>query len=151
MKAKLSNLELVNFVVQESAFKITHTKEEPVIQIKRKLHKRKFRINFNILESSDDEDIFLIELEINSFPKSKRISPGYDFMIKLTARFYLKNRKKLPIEKETQYILYSALPMTISLARTEISHLSANGTFGTYILPAIDMQYLVKNWIDGNR
>ncbi len=150
MKAKLSNLELLNFVVEQSAFKTTFIQGDSIEQVKKKLHKRIFSVDFDILEKSDHAEIFLIKLKINSFPKTKRKTSAYDFMIKITAKFILHGRKKLSESKEFQYILYSALPMTVSLARTEIAHLSANGIFGKYILPAIDMQSLIDEWIAKN-
>ncbi len=148
MKAKFSDLKLTNYFLKSSKFSTTLKSDESMVVVKKKLHNRPFNVDFDIFENADNKNLFYIELNINSFPKTKRKTSGYDFQISLIADFELENIEQIPDDKQNQYILYSALPMVISIARSEISHITANGMFGKYVLPAINLPELVNEFID---
>jgi len=151
MKAYFSELKMHSYIIEESAFKTTFTGDDKIQIVKSKIHSRIFNIDFDIFDNKDNNDYFFIDLKIDSFPKTKRKTAGYDFKVRIKADFELYKRDNYEESKQFQYILYSALPMTISLIRSEISHLTANGIYGKYTLPAIDLQKLVNDWFDKNQ
>jgi len=147
MKAKFSNLKFKNYILKNSKFSTTLKSGDNVLTVKKKIHNRLFNVDFDIFENADNQNLFYIELVIDSFPNVKRKTSGYDFQISLIANFELENSENIAEEKQNQYVLYSALPMVISIARSEISHITSNGMFGKYILPAINLPELVDEYI----
>lgn len=148
MKAKLSKLKFNKYYIVNSRFSTKFYKTSKKKDLKQIIHNRLFEVDFDILENENSED-FVITININSFNinKGKRIN-GYDFQISARGFFTLTEKDEIEEDKQFQYMLYSALPMVISLCRSHLSSLTANGLFGVYTLPAVDLQALVNDWFD---
>jgi preprotein translocase subunit SecB len=151
MRPKFSDLKFIDYILNETKFFSVVNENDDFETIRNKIQQRKFDIDFDIFINEENNDIFKIILKIDNFSKNKQKIFGYNFLIEITASFYLKNLQKLPTKKQTQYILFSALPMTISLARAELGHITANAVLGRYILPAIDINDLIDKWSDKNK
>lgn len=148
MEAKFSNLKLNRYFILSSKLSTKFKETDKLSVVKQNLHKRPFEIDFDVLENENKGE-FLINVKINSFSlnKNKRTG-GYDFSVSAKGLFYLENIEEIEEDKEFQYVIYSALPMIISICRSHISALTSNGFFGTYTLPAVDLQSLVNDWFE---
>ena len=148
MKAIFSDLKLNRYFILDSRFTTKYYKSNKILDVKQNLHSRPFEIEFDILESEKKEDI-AITVNINSFSLNRgKKTGGYDFSITARGFFTLENIEDIEEDKEIQYILYSALPMIISICRSHLGSITANGLYGVYTLPAIDLPAIVNDWFD---
>lgn len=146
MIPEFSELKFLNYLVNESSFSTIHKEDISIEKVKETINQQSFSVDFEVFENEDDNRFFFIELNINRSKRKKQA--GYSFNISIVANFELTNRSEIPEKKELQYILFSALPMVISLARSEISHITSSGIYGKYILPSINLPDLVKKWMN---
>ena len=153
MKPKESPLKLQRFLILKNCVEAVFVDDldESDINIDTEEGKIPFvpalDLNFDILDNPLNPDEFAIKLNV----RTKRVKyslPGYKFEITVIGEFYLQERKNLKPERHTQYVLYSALPMVVSFARSEIANLTAKGLFGAYYLPAINLPDLVEQWFN---
>ncbi|MBN2664373.1 MAG: hypothetical protein JXR68_12050 [Bacteroidales bacterium] len=143
-EVKISDLKLVRYNIIESSFITVKNNDDSITKIKQGLNTRPYNIDLTVLESKNKES-FLLKIEVNNYSE-KKLS-GYDFNISLLTSFELDGIEKMDKEIITQYILYSAFPMALNIARTHISNNTSNGFFGRYILPAINLPEFIEKWI----
>ena len=153
MKPKQSPLKLQRFLILKSCLETVVVEEMDDSEIDFEAEEGKIPfvpamdLDFDILDNPLNSDEFAIKLNIRT-KKAKYNLPGYKFEISVIGEFYLQERKNLKPERHTQYVLYSALPMVISFARSEIADQTAKGIFGAYYLPAISLPDLVEQWFN---
>lgn len=149
MEAIFSDLKLNRYFILDSRLASKFYKSNKLADVRKILHDRPFEIEFDILESTHKKDDIAITVRINSFTLNKgKRTGGYDFSVTARGFFAIENIKDIGEDEEIQYLFYSALPMIISLCRSHLSSLTANGLFGVYTLPAVDLQALVNDWFD---
>lgn len=97
-------------------------------------------IEFNISRKVD-EDIIRVLIEITGSPFE---SQGYDFRCAGLGFFSLPN--SIDSVRSDKLVLFSAVPLVIGFLRERLSEVTAQSLYGRYLLPAIDMVDLIKNW-----
>ena len=138
MEVRLSELKLQRYDIIDSKLGTHNKKTYNLDETRKEIYSRNFEI--------DKTDNFVIELQIENKLNKRKKESGYDFFVNLSCLFSLDGLGKLPKEQKGQYLLYSALPMTVGIARTHLSMLTTNAIFGKYILPAIDLPNLIEMW-----
>jgi preprotein translocase subunit SecB len=148
MEIKRSELNILSYNILNSNFTTVIKSEDKISTLKKGIHNKNFTIDFDIFSGKADTE-FSIMLQISSTDKKNKIpESGYSFSLKVRCLFYLDTIKELNDDIRNQYILFSALPMVISIARSHLALVSANGIFGTFTLPAIDLQNLINKWFE---
>ncbi len=141
MKVKNSQLNFEDFKIMACSFAaIPSDKKIP----SKDLQNIPVDVDFDILSKNTDTSKFKILLQIAS-KDSKKMQRGYMFSIISEASFNIIGFSKLSKEKRDQFILYTALPLSISMVRSHLYNASASFTYGPYLLPSIDLLDLVKN------
>jgi len=112
-----------------------------------RLDKLKLGCDFEVFTSSNEDDTFdfIINLNIKCNEDEK---PGYFMDLGAVGEFSLKNRKSLSEKTERQYILFTALPMVINGTRTFIQTVTALSPFGSFLLPALNLQEIIESHRD---
>ncbi len=111
-----------------------------------KLRSLPYQINFDILTKDTSEDEagrhleFLIKLKLVVNPQKR---PGYFIQSSFVCFFRVKNFRKLDEDVVNQYIVFTALPMSINSIRMYLSVMTARGFYGEYFLPPVDMKDLL--------
>jgi uncharacterized membrane protein len=147
MNTDLSDLRLLRYNIIESAFKTVRLKEDSVSNVRKNLNNRTYNVELKVLEAKDNKS-FILKVDVDNI--SEETISGYNFQVSLIANFELKDMEKLEKEILTQYILFSAFPMALGLARTHLANNTTSGFFGRYILPAIDLTKFIDNWLVEN-
>jgi preprotein translocase subunit SecB len=70
--------------------------------------------------------------------------PGYCFSIVAQGTFNYDKTTKINTKDKDTLLYRSAIPIVIGQIRSYLSTLTAHGPFGIYLLPAIDMNDLLK-------
>ncbi len=105
--------------------------------------------DFDIFTSvkKEDEYNFIVNFNIKCNEEEK---PGYYFDIGAVGEFTLKDTENLREKIEQQYVLYTALPMVINSLRIYLQNITAMHAFGTYLLPTLDLNELIKSKFSNN-
>ncbi len=141
MEIKKSDLEFLDFNITEMNLEIYQT------NLFLDLNNMPIDLNYDILESEDEKDFFLIKVDL-SINKNK-LKKNYLFIhLKAEGYFKLNDISKKDEKKTIQYLYFTALPMLINSIRTYIMHITSFTSFGKYILPTIDLNELIKNITD---
>ncbi len=135
MQIKKSDLNFERFNILACSFAVTPSTKKIS---EKQLTSNSIEFDFDIFFNNNNGNKFkiLIQLESNDPEKPK---PGYIFSVICEAYFYLKGISKLKKDKKDQYILFTALPLTVSMIRSHLYNLSANYPYGHYLLPSIDL------------
>ena len=113
----------------------------------------KQRVRLSSLKLDCDFDIFTTEKKEGSIDFmvnfnikcNEEEKPGYFFDIGAVGEFTLKHIDNIDDQVEQQYILYTALPMIINSVRIYIQNITSMHTFGTYLLPILDLGKLIED------
>ncbi len=101
-------------------------------------------VDFEIFEAKDNEYLYNIVLNINGNYNENPVS-GYKFSITVNGIFELTDIKEDNKSQIGQFLNYSALPMLISSVRNYILNISSYAPYGKYLLPALDLNALIKD------
>ena len=112
-----------------------------------RLDKLRLGFDFEVFTSSNKDDTFdfIINFNIKCNEDEK---PGYFMDLGAVGEFSLKNRKSLNEKTERQYILFTALPMVINSIRTYIQTVTALSPFGSFLIPALNLQEIIESHKD---
>lgn len=99
-------------------------------------------VDFNILTHVSDKSKYKITLSLSGNTK-KPEKPGYSFSLYSEAMFYIPNIETYDKNSLDKLFLHTALPILISHVRTFLINSTCYMPYGRYILPCIDMTYLV--------
>ncbi len=135
MRIQKSDLNFEKFNILACSFAVTPSQKKIS---KKQLQSNPIEFDFDILFNKNNGNKFkiLVQIESNNNEKPK---PGYIFSVVCEAYFYMKGMSKLTDNKKDQYILFTALPLTISMIRSNLYNLSSNYPQGHYLLPSIDL------------
>lgn len=140
MEIKKSELSLENFIVQACSFQTIPSDNKPTIK---QLKNLPVELDFDILFNKNNSSRFKLLIEVSS-NTDENPEPGYSFSIVSEAEYNIKGLSKMEDNKQQQYILYTALPLAISMIRSHLYQTSANFPHGHYLLPSIDLNDLFK-------
>lgn len=97
----------------------------------------------------EDPDARRVLISIQGNDQEKPV-PGYCFSIVAQATFNYEQNPKITKEEKDILLTHSAIPIVIGQIRSYLSTLTAHGPFGIYLLPAIDMNDLLKQKEEAN-
>ncbi len=100
-------------------------------------------IDFDIYSGEEDSDARKIVLSISG-NDMEHPTPGYCFSIIAEGNFSYNKTIKLAKQDKDILLTHSAVPIMIGQIRSYLSTLTALGPFGTYLMPSIDMNYLLN-------
>lgn len=107
-------------------------------------------IDFETFKANENEHLYNVALNINGNNLDNPVI-GYKFSIIANGIFELTRFEEFDKEKVDQFLLFSALPMLISSVRNYLLNLTSYAPHGKYLLPAIDLNDLVKRKIESNK
>ncbi len=142
-KINSSDLVLKKFFITNST--LLSIFPEPGQRIR--LNNLKLECDFDIFTAGEKESElnFMVNFNIKCNEEEK---PGYYFDIGAVGEFTLKNIENIEEKTEEQYVLYTALPMVINSVRVYIQSMTAMHSFGTYLLPVLDLGKLIEEKTD---
>lgn len=117
--------------------------------LKGELNDFEIDIDFDIYTGEEDADARKIVLSISGNDLEKPV-PGYCFSIVAEGTFNYNKAVKLPKKDKDILLTHSAVPIMIGQIRSYLSTLTALGPFGTFLLPSIDMNYLLNKKNEAN-
>jgi hypothetical protein len=100
-------------------------------------------IDFDIFVNEFDADERRVVVSVQGNDQENPV-PGYCFSIVAQATFNYDKTSKVSKKEKDALLTRSAIPMVIGQIRSYLSTLTAHGPFGIYLLPAIDMNDLLK-------
>ena len=128
------DVKLTNFVIET----IENEDNDDDVNLK----KLNFDLDFNIFTQEETDDFhFITELKIDVNPEKL---PGYYISAEFLFFFRLNKFKEMNEKQKDQYIVFTALPLSINSLRMELSRLTSRGLYGEYFLPSVDINELFK-------
>lgn len=100
-------------------------------------------IDFDIFTNETDTEARRIVVSVQGNDQDNPV-PGYCFSIVAQATYNYDKLVKVSKKDKDVLLTHSAIPMVIGQIRSYLSTLTAHGPFGIYLLPAIDMNDLIK-------
>lgn len=110
---------------------------------KGKLNDFTIDIDFDIFVNELDADARRVVVSVQGNDQENSV-PGYCFSIVAQATFNYEKTSKVSKKEKDALLTRSAIPIVIGQIRSYLSTLTAHGPFGIYLLPAIDMNDLLK-------
>lgn len=104
-------------------------------------------IDFDIFTKETDTEARRIVVSVQGNDQDNPV-PGYCFSIVAQATYNYDKMVKVSKKDKDVLLTHSAIPMVIGQIRSYLSTLTAHGPFGIYLLPAIDMNDLIKQKAD---
>lgn len=108
-----------------------------------KLNDFAVEIDFDIFVNQEDIDARRVLVSIQGNDQENPV-PGYYFSIVAQATFNYEQNSQITKDEKDVLLTRSAIPIVIGHIRSYLSSLTAHGPFGIYLLPAIDMNDLLK-------
>lgn len=142
MLIKRSDLKLDNFTMHACNFATVPTEKKKKLSGET-LKKLPIDLDFDITINKNNSSKVRIYLEANC-NQGENPKPGYMYSIVCSAEYTIKGLGKKPPRKRKQYILYTALPLAISMVRSQLYNVSSNFEHGHYLLPSIDLPDLLE-------
>ena len=139
MKIKLSNLEIDRMNILSSFIHFIPGNDNELNDF---FTTNDIDIDFNVLNHKENKFQFKILLMIKINYNQKNKKPGYSIFTTMEGIFRVFN-----VKDDNDYSnlkLRSALPMLISDLRTHLFDLTSKFPEGGYLLPSIDLSYLIK-------
>jgi len=150
MKIPESNLELVEFAILNSSYRFIEPQEE--INIKEIFKKYEIDIDFGKRDVKSEEQLHLFNVIVKALiNQSNEFYPGYQVLAEGVSVFRIHHAQEMDNKLLTNLKNVSALSIAINNLRNYITNMTAYGPFGKFILPAIDVNQLVKNKIESQR
>jgi len=106
-------------------------------------------IDFDIFTKETDTEARRIVVSVQGNDQDNPV-PGYCFSIVAQATYNYDKLVKVSKKDKDVLLTHSAIPMVIGQIRSYLSTLTAHGPFGIYLLPAIDMNDLIKQKADSS-
>ena len=97
-------------------------------------------LNFDILEDANEENEFVVRIEIDINNKGKKI-PGYVISLKIDYLFQITD-DELDETTVNNLKTLSAISISIAKLRSDLERITQPYQFGSYSLPSINMQDL---------
>ena len=141
MKANLSPLKLTSFALLRASYEYIVPEK-----VKKGATPSNFFDSYNIeIDFSHKEEdcgiAVIVKVEVNNTDKPK---PGYKLFYEAGGTFSLPPKENLKEEVYNNLYFYSTISIIIGNIRNIIAATTANGPFGTYLLPPIDINSLFK-------
>ena len=141
MKANISPLKLTSFALLRASY-------EYIVpgKVKKNTTPNNFFDDYEIdIDFSHQEEgcgiAVMVKVEVNNIKKAK---PGYKLFVEAGGTFSLPAKETLKEEVYNNLYFYSTVSIVIGNIRNIIAATTANGPFGTYLLPSIDINSLFK-------
>jgi len=140
MKAKKSPMILKSFLLLNHKYQFIHTAEEP--DVKKIMDDYLIDVDYAI--KSDDKGYFNLftKIGVNNIDKP---SPGYKLFIEGVCIFWFDNKKQISQTLKSQLLHGSGINICINNLRNILSVTTANGPFGRYLLPSLDVNQLLAD------
>lgn len=136
MKAEFSELKLLDSSVLGCCFSAVISEDEKKTDI------NSIPVDIDVRTESEEEGVFSILLELNSNSKGK-IEGCYSYSLLQQAIYTVENYESKPKEEIDSFLLFSAIPALINLARGFLANISSYSFYGKYTLPMIDLNDLI--------
>jgi preprotein translocase subunit SecB len=135
-KVKFAALQIIDYKVTGGYFQAV----SETAKVSANLQALPISVEYSILTDKGDGVLIDVEVKCNTSAKPK---PGYSFEFSAQAKFEID----VELENRDQLIMYSGLPMVINNLRGYLSTITAQSWFGPYLLPAIDVNDVIKKHI----
>lgn len=147
MEIPKSNLELLDFLVLNTEYVFIEPKQEA--DIRDVFNTYHIDINFDKTReiNQDNSTHFNVHIVVSINTGDKPL-PGYQIKAKGVALFQLTHNVHLSKKEETNLKNISALSITINALRNYVSQLTAHGPFGKFVVPAVNVNDLIKAKIE---
>ncbi|MFA8342047.1 MAG: hypothetical protein ACEPO8_03640 [Rhodothermaceae bacterium] len=138
MNTKFSELELISSNVLGSFFSaVEYDQNEP-------MPLNKIPVEIDVKTSIDESDnAFILLLDLCSNPKGE-IKGAYSYSVLMQGVFKVKDYDSRSKEEIDAYLLYSAVPSLINLARGYLMNISTYYPYGKYTLPMLDLGDIIE-------
>jgi preprotein translocase subunit SecB len=148
MKITESNLELVEFAIINSNYKFIDPQTK-IEDTKAVFNKYEMEIDFGKKDIKTDEDEHLFNVIVKTIiNQTDEPQPGYQLLAEGISIFRIHNAQEIDNKTLTNLKNISALSIAINNLRNYITNMTAYGPFGKFILPAVDVNQLIKNKIE---
>ena len=141
MKASLSPLKLTSFALLRASYEYIVPEKvkknaTPITFFER------YSIDIDFSHKEEDCGIaVIVKIEINNIEK---VISGYKLFFEAGGTFSLPSKESLKEDVYNNLYFYSTVNIIIGNIRNIIASTTANGPFGTYLLPPIDINSLFK-------
>jgi len=143
MKYKESPLLFHEFVIVDSHLETIFDSKNNECD----LSKIDLDIDFETFIMNEEKSVFNVAVNITGNENESALS-GYKFSIVGNGIFELSNETELEKKDIDFVLLNTALPMVISSFRNYLLNITSYAPHGKYLLPAIDLPYLINNKIN---
>jgi len=139
MKAKKSPMILKSFLLLNHKYQFIHTAEKPDV----KKIMDDYLIDVDYAMRTDDKGYINIfaKIGVNNIDKPL---PGYKLFIEGVCIFSFDDKKQIDQIVKNQLLHASGINICINNLRNILSITTANGPFGRYLLPALDVNHLLS-------
>jgi preprotein translocase subunit SecB len=143
MEIPKSNLEFLDFLVLQTEYLFIEPKKET--DIKDVFNAYHTDVNFDKTReiNQDNSTQFNVHIVVNINTVDKPL-PGYQIKVKGVALFQFIHDDQLGKKEESNLKNISALSITINALRNYVSQITAHGPFGKFVLPAVNVNDLIK-------
>ncbi|MDB5246424.1 MAG: hypothetical protein JWQ40_818 [Segetibacter sp.] len=138
MKPNISPLHVLDFAITAMDFSIVSSQNEEEDLTS---YFQKYEIDIDFTLSKDQFLTVYIKTEIN---RSEEKLPGYTLMAEAACIFKFDEEAGLPDNIQQNLEGFSTIYIALNSLRGLISNFTANGPFGRYILPSIDLNDLIE-------
>ena len=138
MKVKMSPLKLLDFALTRMDFSLVpsdNLEEDP------RLHFGAYEVDVDFNIYSDGVLRVLMKMEINA---GENIRPGYSIKAESVCLFDFDNNSGVSEDAKRSMEGFSTIYIALNCLRGLISSFTANGAFGRYIPPSIDLNDLIE-------
>lgn len=139
MIAKRSALDLKDFALLHQQYQFTPPVDDE-IDVRNTFDEYVVEIDFSIAHSDGDTFQLFVGIAINKDCKL----PGYTIYCKGAGVFDFSKFPNLTEREKGDFLQLSGISICINQLRGIIASLTAHGPFGRYLLPAIDVNDLLK-------
>jgi len=140
MKAKKSPLVLNSFLLLNHNYQFIQQAEVPFnIEI---MEQYPIEIDFVIQEANDGFFQVFTKIDVNNIDKPL---PGYKLFIEGVCIFSFGKNEQISDNDKSSLLHISGISIGINSLRNIISTITANGPFGKYTLPSIDVNQLLED------
>lgn len=142
MKPILSSLKLLDFAILKSNFEFIPTKGKKV-NPDNYFSKYELDLDFAIIEEKETK--VFVKIDINNGEKQQA---GYSIFAEGVAFFKLEDNDSLTDEDKFSLVHFSAFSIALNSLRGFITSYTANGPWGKYTFPSINVNDIFKQKMD---
>ncbi|MFN6943850.1 MAG: hypothetical protein ACK4ND_02810 [Cytophagaceae bacterium] len=140
MKAYKSPLVLQNFFLLNHSYHFIEPQDDKNVDISEILNNYNIDIDFSFKNISENLFQLFTKININDLEKP---FPGYVLFIEGVCIFSFDKQDELTDQEKSNLLHVSGLNICINSLRNNLTITTANGPFGKYILPSIDVNKLL--------